>query len=91
MRKRRVILLLVSALLFLIAASPFLISMREVDWWLIGSSGEVLKAGNMELYSVVGQGFAGDMNVNSIKVCSGFLCLWDQLAQFCNYLPLLFK
>jgi len=90
MRKKVVIVCLIAAF-FLLAASPFLIGTREIDWWAIGASGEVLKTGNMELYSVVGQGFAGELNMDDTEVCSGFLCLWNQLAQFFNYLPLLFK
>jgi hypothetical protein len=89
--RKKIIIICLSAAIFLLAASPILITTRVVDWWAIGPSADVLEAGNIQLHSVIGQGVAGRISLEKTEVCSGFLCLWEKVFEFFNFLPLLFR
>ena len=76
-RRRLLFLMLLILLLASLAASPRLI-IFEVDWWAIGPSSTRIEQDGIELYSVIGQGVAGEVSQTETDLCSGYLCLFSQ-------------
>jgi hypothetical protein len=77
MKKRRILLNLV--VLGLIAVSTFtafaaLSDGPEINWSYLGSGGGRVVQGSLTLDSAIGQPVTGDVQQDSIELCSGYIC-----------------
>ncbi len=85
------ILLLIPLVVFLLflAAAPLAPAVL-IDWYAVGPGGAILTENNVDLYSVVGQGIAGQINYAVSDVCSGYVCMFTRLFHWL-FLPLIVR
>jgi hypothetical protein len=88
--KKKIVWVFLVACFFVIAASPILIRSQKIDWWAIGPSSKLLKTGNTELTSVIGQSFSGVVTQDGSELCTGYLCLWQEFLRLI-FMPLIRK
>ena len=76
--KKLLISFLILMVIFLATTASLVISV-DIPWWNIGSSGEHMSAGTVELDGVIGQGIIGFSSQPPDNLCSGFLCVLGRL------------
>lgn len=89
MKKNIFLLIPLLVLLLLLAATPFAPAV-VIDWYAVGPGGVILTENNVDLYSVVGQGIAGQISYADSEICSGYLCMFTRLLHWI-YLPLIVR
>ncbi len=89
MRKIIIFIIALVCLLTLLATS-FYNSSSEINWHAIGPGSAKLSSGSVELQGMLGQGIIGEVNQAESELCSGYLCIFEAMADWI-YLPLIVK